>query len=121
MSVERIETYLGRLNDGRDVVRTADGSIRIEASKTNHARLRALNDADVEEAMRDDPDWRDDRGGLLEIDWSKARLANPPKKQAISIRIDEDVLEFLKKEGPGYQKRINALLRHYVSERKKSA
>lgn len=34
-----------------------------------------------------------------------------PAKQSISIRLDEDVLEWLKSYGPGYQTRINMLLR----------
>ncbi|MEM1104924.1 MAG: BrnA antitoxin family protein [Pseudomonadota bacterium] len=34
-----------------------------------------------------------------------------PAKQSISIRLDHDVLEWLKSYGPGYQTRINALLR----------
>ena len=42
----------------------------------------------------------------------------PPKKQAISIRLDEDLIEFFKAEGPGYQRRINAVLRGYVKQRK---
>ena len=41
-------------------------------------------------------------------------------KQAISIRLDPDVLEFFKKDGPGYQGRINAVLRHYMAEKKKA-
>jgi uncharacterized protein (DUF4415 family) len=35
----------------------------------------------------------------------------PPKKAPISIRLDADVLAFFKASGPGYQKRINAVLR----------
>jgi uncharacterized protein (DUF4415 family) len=35
----------------------------------------------------------------------------PPKKKAISIRLDEDVLDYFKKEGAGYQRRMNAVLR----------
>ena len=121
MSEKRIETYIGRLDDGRHVVRTADGAIRVEHDQTDIARFNIVVDADIEAAMRDDPDWQDEDGNLLEIDWSKARVIDPPKKQPISIRLDEDILSFLKSEGPGYQKRINAVLRHYMSERKKSA
>lgn len=38
---------------------------------------------------------------------------------AISIRVDEDVLDWFKGEGAGYQRRINAVLRSYVEQRKK--
>jgi uncharacterized protein (DUF4415 family) len=34
-----------------------------------------------------------------------------PIKQAVSVRVDADVLAWLKKDGPGYQTRINTLLR----------
>ncbi|MET4608663.1 hypothetical protein ABIB90_008171 [Bradyrhizobium sp. JR4.1] len=40
----------------------------------------------------------------MDVNWSDAVLVIPPKK-AISIRVDEDVLEFFKREGEGYQRR----------------
>jgi uncharacterized protein (DUF4415 family) len=52
----------------------------------------------------------------LDIDWSKAVLVIPPKKQAISIRVDEDVLDYFKKQGSGYQRRMNAVLRSYMQQ-----
>jgi uncharacterized protein (DUF4415 family) len=36
-----------------------------------------------------------------------------PPKASISLRLDADVLEWLKSQGPGYQTRINAILRAY--------
>ena len=36
------------------------------------------------------------------------------KKKAISIRLDEDVLDYFKREGAGYQRRMNAVLRSYM-------
>jgi uncharacterized protein (DUF4415 family) len=43
----------------------------------------------------------------------------PPKKKAISIRIDEDVLDFFRREGEGYQRRMNAVLRSYMQQKSK--
>lgn len=43
----------------------------------------------------------------------------PAKKRAISIRVDEDVLDFFKQEGDGYQRRINAVLRSYMQQKAK--
>ena len=43
----------------------------------------------------------------------------PPKKKAISIRVDEDVLDYFKKEGAGYQRRMNAVLRSYMQQKHK--
>jgi uncharacterized protein (DUF4415 family) len=39
----------------------------------------------------------------------------PPKKQ-LTLRIDNDVVEWYKKQGRGYQTKINALLRAYMKE-----
>jgi uncharacterized protein (DUF4415 family) len=40
-------------------------------------------------------------------------LVPVPPKAAISLRLDADVLAWLKAQGPGYQTRINAILRAY--------
>lgn len=37
-----------------------------------------------------------------------------PKKALFSMRIDEDVLEWFRSLGEGYQSRMNALLRAYM-------
>jgi uncharacterized protein (DUF4415 family) len=37
-----------------------------------------------------------------------------PKKALLSLRIDSDVIEWFRKQGPGYQSRMNALLRAYM-------
>jgi uncharacterized protein (DUF4415 family) len=73
-----------------------------------------LTDKQIEEAVRDDPD-----AVPLDIDWSKAVLVIPPKKKAISIRVDEDVLEYFKKQGAGYQRRMNAVLRSYMQQKRR--
>ena len=62
--------------------------------------------------MAKDPVWRD----FNELDWSEAVLVIPPKKTAISIRVDEDVLDYFKKQGSGYQRRMNAVLRSYMDQ-----
>ena len=36
-----------------------------------------------------------------------------PRKTAISLRVEEDVLDWFKAQGPGYQTRINAVLRAF--------
>jgi uncharacterized protein (DUF4415 family) len=40
-------------------------------------------------------------------------LKPQPPKTAISLRIEQDVLEWFKAQGPGYQTRINAVLRAF--------
>jgi uncharacterized protein (DUF4415 family) len=36
-----------------------------------------------------------------------------PPKTSISLRVDQDVLEWFKAQGPGYQTRINTVLRAF--------
>jgi uncharacterized protein (DUF4415 family) len=81
--------------------------------KTEGAALDALTDEQIEESIRNDPD-----AVPLDFDWSEAVLVIPPKKKAISIRVDEDVLDYFKHEGSGYQRRINAVLRSYMQQKK---
>jgi uncharacterized protein (DUF4415 family) len=52
---------------------------------------------------------------LEEIAREIARQGLPaaPRKAAISLRLDADVLDWFKAQGPGYQTRINAVLRAY--------
>lgn len=85
-----------------------------EKSLTDWARVDALTDEDIERAMRDDPDWAD----FIDIDWSKAVIVHPVVKKALSIRLDQDVINFFQAGGKGYQTRINAVLRHYMTEQK---
>ena len=82
--------------------------------KTDWANVDALTDKEIEEAVRDDPD-----AVPLDVDWSDAVLVIPPKKKAISIRVDEDVLDYFKKQGAGYQRRMNAVLRSYMQQKGK--
>ena len=81
--------------------------------KTDFARLREMTDEEIEASIKNDPDWSDD------WNWSEAVLVIPPKKKAISIRVDEDVLDFFKHEGAGYQRRMNAVLRSYMEQKRK--
>jgi uncharacterized protein (DUF4415 family) len=78
--------------------------IRRMKSETNWDRLREQEDsADPQE---------------FEVDWSTARLVEPEIKQAISLRLDRDVLDYFKASGKGYQTRMNAVLRAYMEARK---
>jgi len=83
--------------------------------RTDWARFDKLTDADIEKAIASDSDWDE----FKDIDWSDAVLVLPPRKKAISIRVDEDVLDFFKREGEGYQRRMNAVLRSYMQQKSK--
>lgn len=84
---------------------------RRRPAKTDWAAVDARSDAEIAEMVRADPD-----AVPLDFDWSNAVLVVPPRKKAISIRLDEDILDFFKRGGAGYQRRMNAVLRSYMSE-----
>lgn len=104
----------------KNIVRYSADEIRKMAAagegRTNLKRLDSITDEEIEAAMRDDPDWAD----FMDVDWSKATIVIPVPKSALSIRLDQDVLAFFKATGKGYQTRINAVLRHYMEEKKKA-
>ena len=47
--------------------------------------------------------------------WQNAQVVKPIPKTAISIRLDNDVLDWFKTQGKGYQTLINAVLRSYFN------
>ena len=72
-------------------------------------------------ALRDDRvDYGEERwistSDIPELDAEFFRRAElrVPVKQAVTIRLDADVLEWFKGQGTGYQTRINQLLRQYM-------
>jgi uncharacterized protein (DUF4415 family) len=52
---------------------------------------------------------------------NRRELIVPTSKQAISLRVDENVLDWFKQTGPRYQTRMNAVLRSYMSRKGKAA
>jgi uncharacterized protein (DUF4415 family) len=48
------------------------------------------------------------------LDWSGAQIGRyyRPKKKPVTMRLDEDVVAWLKGHGRGYQTKVNMLLRH---------
>ena len=117
---ERIERFVSHEADGSFVIEHPDGRRERCADQTDLARLERLTEEDIVAAMRDDPDW----AGFVDMDWSAVKWTRPVKKSPISLRLDADVLDYFKAEGPGYQTRMNDVLRAYVEHRtgkKKSA
>jgi len=110
---EYIVRHVAALNDGTHIIEHPDGRLERRKSETDWARLDALTDEQIEESIKNDPDWSDN------WNWGSAVLVIPPKKKAISIRVDEDVLDYFKKEGTGYQRRMNAVLRSYMQQKRK--
>ena len=46
---------------------------------------------------------------------------NRPRKQQFTMRVDVEVVEWLRSKGPGYQTRINRILRRVMMESRKRA
>jgi uncharacterized protein (DUF4415 family) len=70
--------------------------------KSDLARIDRMRDSDI------------DYSDIPPLDKSflkKATTAWPPTKKQLTIRLDADVLEWLKGHGRGYQTRINRILR----------
>ncbi len=76
-------------------------------------RLRRIPDADI---ARTSPPELDD---LPPDFWAEAVVVPGPKK-AISLRVDQDVLEWFRETGPRFQTRMNAVLRTYVAKMRQS-
>ena len=70
--------------------------------KSDLARLDRMKDSDID--YSDIPEFGDEF-------FKKATVAWPPVKQQVTIRLDADVLDWLKANGRGYQTRINRILR----------
>jgi uncharacterized protein (DUF4415 family) len=71
--------------------------------KRDIGALAAMKDEDID--FSDIP---------LKLDWSKAEVGKfyrPPKK-SVTMRLDADVLDWIKGYGRGYQTKLNLLLRH---------
>ena len=81
-------------------------------SKEAKSRLAAVKKRDID--YSDIPELSDD--------WfAKAvKGAHIPEKRPVSLRLDDDVVDFFKSEGSRYQTRINAVLRAYMENRKKA-
>ena len=70
--------------------------------KSDLARLDRMKDSDID--YSDIPPLGDEF-------FKKATIAWPPPKNQLTIRLDADVLKWLKSNGRGYQTRINHILR----------
>lgn len=87
--------------------------------------MKRMNTSDTSDKSGTDWEWLH-KATDADIDFSdipplgedffrEARLRMPKPKKMVSIRLDEDVLAWFKRKGPGYQTRINAVLKTYIS------
>ncbi|MEY4518023.1 MAG: hypothetical protein RLZZ499_622 [Cyanobacteriota bacterium] len=79
-------------------------------SRTDWQRVRCMSEEDIQQNADNDLE-----SPLFPYDddfWQDAKLISP--KQKISIRLDQHIIDHFKKQGSGYQKRINQVLDAYV-------
>ncbi|UEM05530.1 BrnA antitoxin family protein [Skermanella rosea] len=86
--------------------------------RTDWSKVEQLTDADIRAAVEDDPD----AAPLLDAKWFEAaEVIEPSTKSAISIRLDNDVLDFFRTTSERYQTKINAVLRAYMQHELRKA
>jgi len=85
---------------------------QVPEGRTDWARLHAMTEEEIERNALEDPD----NPPLTSDELARMEPVRPEDrvKVPVYIRLDPDVLEFFKTGGPGYQTRINAVLRDHV-------
>ena len=73
-------------------------------SQTDWVRLEAMRDEDID--FSDIPE-------LKEAFFKNAVIRLPKPKAKVCIRLDQDILEWFRSQGKGYQTKINAVLRAF--------
>lgn len=95
---------------------SAEEIIKMLASGESKSDWTKFKDMNQKEAER----LADEEDGLMPQGWeSLVTLGLPPRKKEIHIRLDEDVIDWFKSQGTGYQTRINAVLRSFVQTRQR--
>lgn len=79
-----------------------------QASQTDWDRVDQLEDSDID--LNDNPEATPEMFAKAVL---RKGLKSVEKKKQVTLRIDEDVLMWFKRQGKGYQTRINALLKAY--------
>jgi len=86
---------------------------KIKKAKRQKARPRRGRISDLHASLEDDLLLLADQEMGGESRW------NRPRKRRISLRVDVEVVDWFKSKGPGYQTRINRILRRVMMEGKK--
>ncbi len=84
-------------------------------SRSDWVRVRAKTEEEIDRDIANDLDFRD-----VPRDWYKnAEAIMPTTKKLLSLRLDADVVDWFKQRGPGYQTRMNAVLRAFAQQKQK--
>jgi len=85
-----------------------------KASRSDWKKAAAVSNEALEASIAADSD----EAGMV-MDWDSVTVELPRPKADLHMRVDSDILDFFRKTGKGYQTRINAVLRSYVSRMRK--
>jgi uncharacterized protein (DUF4415 family) len=100
-------------------VKSKKGTVRYTASEIEDMRRKGGDRTDAHKLDRmTEPELMTaarDEGG---VDWSRAEIGIPGPKQQLTVRLDRDVVHWFRSQGPGYQTRMNAVLRRFVEAQK---
>jgi uncharacterized protein (DUF4415 family) len=88
---------------------------KTKKAKRRKARSRRGKVIELQASVEDDllSLAEEEEEGAVEARW------NRPRKRRISLRVDTEVVDWFKSKGPGYQTRINRILRRVMMEGKK--
>ena len=81
--------------------------------RTDWKRLRSLSDREIRNAIEKDAEAHPTDASF----WKRAKVVLPQPKQTVTMRLDADLLMWLRRQ-KGYQTRINAVLRTYMDAQK---
>jgi len=84
-------------------------SFSSRTSRTDWPRVRAMKERDIK-LTAEHPELDLKRIARVIV---RRGLKPVPPKRSVSLRVDADVLEWFKAQGPGYQTRMNAVLRAF--------
>lgn len=82
----------------------------LENDRTDWEQVKARTDAEIAEAIRNDPDAVDPGE-----EWLRSVQVPAPAvaKEQLTVRFDRDMVQWFRRQGRGYQTRMNAVLRSY--------
>jgi len=87
--------------------------VTTKRSETDWKRVDAMKDEEIDRS--DTPEMSPEMFARGVVRRGLKPVAN---KQQLTIRIDQDVLDWYKRRGRGYQTKINSLLRAYMEANK---
>jgi uncharacterized protein (DUF4415 family) len=88
-------------------------STTLERSQTDWKHVEALEDAEID--LSEIPEMPAEMFARAIV---RRGLKPVSRKAQLTLRVDSDVLDWFKKQGQGYQTKINALLRAYMEAHK---